>query len=70
MIAVFDSEGKIMPFKFKYQRKTVQVEEIVKSYQERLAGNERIVFVCKHNGWNLYELKFVLDSHKWFLFKK
>lgn len=33
MIAVFDFEGKITPFKFKYQRKTVQVEEILKFYQ-------------------------------------
>lgn len=70
MIAVFDSRGKIMPFKFKYENKTVKVERIVKYYQEKLAGNERIVFVCLHNGKDMYELKYELDSHKWFLFKK
>lgn len=70
MIAVFDAEGKIVPFKFKYKDKAVKVEKIMKSYEEKLAGNKRIVFVCMHNGKDIYELKYELDSHKWFLFKK
>lgn len=70
MVAIFYSSGEIMPFKFKYQGKTVKIEEIKKIYQEKLADNDRIVFICKHTNRSLYELKFELESHKWFLFKK
>ncbi|MDP3386560.1 MAG: hypothetical protein Q8S24_04950 [Eubacteriales bacterium] len=70
MIAIFEIGGKIVPFKFKYEDKPVKVGKIVKQYREKLAGNERIVFVCMNNGKDLYELKYELDSQKWFLFKK
>lgn len=70
MIAIFDSQGKMIPFKFKYDNKTIKVERILKNYEEKLAGNSRIVFICMHNGKDLYELKYELDSHKWFLFKR
>lgn len=70
MIAIFDSQGKIIPFKFKYETKIIKVEKIIKYYQEKLAGNKRIVFVCLHDGKDMYELKYELENHKWFLFKK
>ena len=70
VIATFDSKGKMRPFKFKYEGMSIKVERIMKYYTEKLAGNERIIFVCMHNGYSLYELKYELDSHKWFLFRK
>lgn len=70
MIAIFNVEGKIIPFKFKYNDMPVKVEKIMKSYEEKLAGNRRIVFVCMHNEKDIYELKYELDSNRWFLFKR
>lgn len=71
MIAVFKSNlGQITPFKFKYKDMTIKVEKIVKTYEEKLAGNRRIVFVCIHNNKDIYEIKYEIDTLKWFLFKK
>lgn len=71
MIAIFQKEtGKITPFKFKYKDLPVKVQKVQKIYEEKLAGNKRIVFVCIHNNKDIYELKYEIDSHKWFLFKK
>lgn len=71
MIAIFKADsGKITPFKFKYDDVVVQVQKVSKVYEERLAGNRRIVFVCIHNGKDIYELKYEVDTQRWFLFKK
>lgn len=71
MIAVFEKEtGKIKPFKFKYNDLPIKVQKVNKIYEEKLAGNKRRVFVCTHNGKDIYELKYELDSCKWYLFKK
>lgn len=71
MIAVFKKEtGKVTPFKFKYNDLPIKVQKINKIYEEKLAGNKRLVFVCTHNEKDLYELKYELDSCKWYLFKR
>ena len=71
MIAVFQREtGRITPFKFRYKDKQVKVQKVCKMYEEKLAGNRRMVFVCLHNDRDVYEIKYELDTCKWFLFKK
>ena len=70
VIAIFDEEGKITPYKFKYNDKPVLILRVMKSYLEKLAGNYRLVFVCIHNEKDVYELKYELDSYKWYLFMK
>jgi len=71
MIAIFEGgSNKITPFKFKYRDSAVKVEKISKVYEEKLAGNRRIVFVCIHNQKDIYEIKYEVDTFKWFLFKK
>lgn len=70
MIAIFNVSGKIVPFRFKYKDEQIKIEKIMKSYEEKLAGNKRMIFICMHNGKDIYELKYELDNHKWFLFKK
>lgn len=71
MIAVFEKDsGKIKPFKFKYKDLPIKVQKVQKIYEEKLAGNRRIVFVCLHNEKDIYELKYEIDSCKWYLFKK
>jgi hypothetical protein len=42
----------------------------MKIYEEKIVGNNRVVFVCIQNEKNIYELKYELDSGIWFLFKK
>lgn len=70
LIAIFDEKGNIKPYKFKHEDKTVTVQRVMKSYEGKVAGNKRIVFVCMHNGKDIYELKYELNNHKWFLYKK
>lgn len=71
MIAIFKSDlGEIRPFKFKYNDKAIKVQKISKIYEEKFAGNRRIVFVCVHNEKDVYEIKYEVDSLKWYLFKK
>jgi len=71
MIAIFEEKGgKVIPFKFKYKDKAIKVQKVTKVYEEKLAGNKRIVFVCIHNERDIYEIKYEVDSLKWFLFKK
>lgn len=70
VMAVFYPDGKIQPIKFRLDDEAVIVEKIIKSYEEKLVGNKRIVFVCLNNGKDIYELKYEIDSKIWFLFKK
>jgi hypothetical protein len=70
MIAVFNVNGEIKPFKFKYKDKKIKVENIVNIKEEKLAGNRRLVYICMTERKETYELKYEIDSHKWFLFKK
>ncbi|MBP1925187.1 hypothetical protein J2Z76_001044 [Sedimentibacter acidaminivorans] len=70
VMAIFYPDGKIQPVKFRLDEKAVIVEKIIKSYEEKIVGNKRVVFVCIHNGKDIYELKYEIDSKTWFLFKK
>ncbi len=70
MVAIFEKTGKIKPFKFKYDDITVSIQQVQKIYEEKLAGNRRICFVCLHNGAHLYEIKYEVDTCTWYLFKK
>ncbi len=71
VIAIFEAKtGKIMPFKFKYRNKGIKINKLSNIYEEKLAGNKRIVFVYEHNENDFYEIKYEVDTLKWFLFKK
>lgn len=71
MIALFNSDsGKVTPFKFKYNDIPIKIQKIYKTYEEKFAGNRRIVFVCLHNEKDIYEIKYEVDTFKWYLFKK
>lgn len=70
VLAVFNTDGKIEPVKFRLEDKVVKIEKILKIYEENIVGNNRIVFVCLHSGKDIFELKYELDSKTWFLFKK
>ncbi len=70
VMVVFNTDGKIEPVKFRLEDKVVKIEKIMKTYEENIVGNTRIVFVCLHNGKDIFELKYELDSKIWYLFKK
>ena len=69
VMAVFNTNGKIEPVKFRLDDKVVRIEKIMKTYEENIVGNTRIVFVCLHNGRDIFELKYEVDTNTWFLFK-
>ncbi|MBS4539076.1 hypothetical protein GOQ27_11425 [Clostridium sp. D2Q-11] len=71
MIAIFEKDtGNIKPFKFKYKDNKIKIQKVIKTYEEKLAGNRRIVFVCLHNEKDVYEIKYEMDTARWYLFKK
>ena len=70
VMAVFNTDGKIEPVKFRIDDKVVRIEKIMKTYEENIVGNKRIVFVCLHKGKDIFELKYELDTKLWYLFKK
>lgn len=70
VMAIFNTDGKIEPVKFRLEDQVVRIDKILKTYTESLVGNNRMVFVCQHNGCDIYEIKYELDSKLWYLFKK
>jgi hypothetical protein len=70
VMAIFQADGKIEPIKFRLEENVVYIKKVVKTYEEKIVGNKRVVFVCEHNNCELYELKYELDSKVWYLFKK
>jgi hypothetical protein len=70
VMAVFNTDGKIEPVKFRIDDQVVRIEKIMKTYEENIVGNTRIVFVCLHKGKDIFELKYEVDSKTWYLFKK
>ncbi len=69
-MAIFDTDGKIEPVKFRLDDKVVFVEKVIKTYEEKTVGNKRLVIICQHNNCDIYEIKYELDSKLWYLFKK
>lgn len=77
MIAYFTKDGIPYPLRYKVdwedcENTTIKVNKILWHEEENLAGNKMIVFSCQStiNGLEKrYELKYELESCKWFLFK-
>ena len=70
VMAVFNTNGKIEPVKFRLDDQVVRIEKILKTYEENTVGNTRLVFVCLHKGKDIFELKYEVDAKTWYLFKK
>lgn len=70
VMAIFFSDGKIEPVKFWLDDQAVIVEKIIKSYVDKNFGNNNLMFVCQHNGSDIYELKYDVKNNTWYLFKK
>ncbi|NLW22982.1 MAG: hypothetical protein GXY88_07000 [Tissierellia bacterium] len=77
MIAWFPKEGVPIPLRYRITTSddtnhVVKVHKVVYKEEEKLAGNRMILYRCEsiiNNRQKIYELKYEIDSCKWFLFK-
>lgn len=73
MIAWFPQNGTPNPLRYKLDGKVIKVEQVTSKYEEKLAGNRMIVYLCQreiNEELRPFELKFELQTCKWFLFKE
>lgn len=72
MIAWFSLEGVPNPVRYKLDDKVIKIEQVTSKSEEKLAGNRMIIFRCQSemNGeLRPFELKYELQTCRWFLFK-
>ena len=77
MIAWFNEDGAPTPVRFQVKNRkeepvTIRIDRINGKKEEKLAGNRMLVFTCQsviNDAERLYELKYELNSCRWFLFK-
>jgi hypothetical protein len=72
MIAWFDLQGVLKPIRFRLDGEVIKVAQICHITEEKLAGNRMKIYCCQSevNGqFRTYELKYELNTCKWFLFK-
>ena len=76
MVARFSPDGSPRPVKYKVifreEPVVVRVDQVLFKTEEKLAGNRMLIFRCQSeiNGeLKLFELKYELNTCRWFLFK-
>lgn len=72
MIAWFDVPGTPRPIRFRHEGNVVKVEMIIRTSEEKLAGNRMKIFECQsqiHGQMKRFELKYEMNTCKWFLWK-
>lgn len=72
MVAKFKPTGDVIPARFQYEDKVINVEQIISTSEEKLAGNRMRIFVCQSEidgEMKKYEIKYELQTCKWMLWK-
>lgn len=72
MIAWFDLPGTPRPIRFRHEGNVVKVEQIIKMSEEKFAGNRMKIYECQSEIGGIlkrFQLKFELNTCKWFLYK-
>lgn len=72
MVARFDIHGNPEPARFAYGGKVIDVEQILEVREEKLAGNRMKIYSCQSDidgKLTRYDIKFELQTMKWFLYK-
>jgi hypothetical protein len=72
MIAWFDIPGTPRPIRFRHNGNVVKVEMIIRVSEEKIAGNPMKIYECQsevHGQMRRFELKYELNTCKWFLWK-
>ncbi|HNR05132.1 MAG TPA: hypothetical protein PKW47_10920 [Bacillota bacterium] len=76
-IVLFDLEGNPVPVRFRYlddssELITVKVDRVIKRELDKFAGNRMLKFTCQTRIGNQikpFELRFEIDTSKWYLYK-
>jgi len=76
-IAWFKRDGTPYPIKFKIADndqtdKTIKIEKVLHRTEERLAGNRMLIFRCQaeiNNHLKVFELKYEINTCRWYLYK-
>lgn len=77
VIAWFDQTKGLIPIKFRIKNEShsqiiVKIDKICFQKKEKLAGNPMIIFTCQsviHNVLKKYEIKYEINTCKWYLYK-
>jgi len=72
MIAWFTTDGVPNPIRYRIDDKVIRVGQVTSRSEEKLAGNRMIIYRCQSeiNGeLRSFELKYELQTCKWYLFK-
>lgn len=77
VIAWFNYKGKLTPIKFQMlsednEKLTIKVDQIQFQEEEKLAGNRMFIYRCQstiEGVEKIYELKYEINTCKWFLYK-
>ncbi|AFM00751.1 MULTISPECIES: hypothetical protein [Desulfitobacterium] len=71
MIAKFKN-GNPIPARFRYKDQVIDVQQILSTKEEKLAANRMKIYSCRSEiagKMTRYELKFELQTCKWFLYR-
>jgi len=72
VIVHFDIDGTPQPLRFKLKDNAIRIEQIVSVTEDKLAGNKMLCFRCQSEIDGVlkpYEIKFEVQTCKWFLWK-
>lgn len=77
MIAWFTTDKKPIPLRYRIvdendTYRVIKIEKVLFVEEEKLGGNRMFIYRCesKINNFNrIYELKYEVDSCKWYLYK-
>jgi hypothetical protein len=77
MICLSSSEGVITPLKFRIREngeetKTIRIDRIIDKKEEKLAGNRMLIFTVQSTMdgvERVFEMKYEIQSFKWYLYK-
>lgn len=76
-IVFFDLEGNPVPIRFRYlddaeELITIKVDRVIKKDIDKFAGNRMMKFTCQTQIGNQvkpFELRFEIDTSRWYIYK-
>jgi hypothetical protein len=77
MISVSNENGVVTPIRFQMKDDskemiTIKVDNVTERNEEKLAGNRMFIYKCQsaiEGKENVFELKYELNTCKWYLYK-
>lgn len=72
VLAHFEQNGTPRPYRLNLDGKELKIEQVVSVTEEKLAGNRMLVFRCQSEikgEVRPYEIKYELNTCKWYLWK-